>query len=49
MNLLDILSPSPYYFCRNGIGAAHENSNFDLKVQRVKSLTGLLVVRLVVS
>ena len=29
MNLLDILSTSPHYFCRKWIGATNENSNFD--------------------
>ena len=28
---LPILSTSPYYFCRNWIGTANENSNFDLR------------------
>ena len=32
MNLLDILSTSPHYFCRKWIGATNENSNFDLGV-----------------
>ena len=32
MNLLDILSTSPHYFCRKWIGATNENSNFDLRV-----------------
>ena len=31
MNLLDILSTAPLYFCRKGIGATNENSNFDLR------------------
>jgi len=29
MNLPDILSTSPHYFCRKWIGATNENSNFD--------------------
>ena len=37
MNLLDILSTSPHYFCRKSIGAKNESSNFDLKVLRVKA------------
>ena len=32
MNLLDILSTSPHYFCRKWIGATIENSNFDLRI-----------------
>ena len=32
MNLLDILSTSPHYFCTKWIGATNENSNFDLRV-----------------
>ena len=32
MNLLDILSTSPHYFCRKWIGATNRNSNFDLSV-----------------
>ena len=36
MNLLDILSTSPHYFCRKKMGATNENSNFDLRVWRVK-------------
>ena len=36
MNLLDMLSISPHYFCRKWIGATNENSNFDLKVYRSK-------------
>ena len=32
MNLLDILSTSPHYFCKKWIGATNENSNFDLRV-----------------
>ena len=39
MNLHDILSTSPDYFCRKWIGATNENSNFDLRVQRVKGDT----------
>ena len=31
-DLLDILSTSPYYFCRKLIGATNENPNFDLTV-----------------
>ena len=38
MYLLDILSTSPHYFCRKWIGATNENSNFDLRVERVKLL-----------
>ena len=37
MNLLDILSTSPHYFCRKWIEATNENSNFDLGDYRVKS------------
>ena len=33
MNLLDIVSTSPHYFCRKCIGAANENSNFNLRVK----------------
>ena len=36
MNLLDILSTSPHYFCRKWIEATAKNSNFDLGVKRVK-------------
>ena len=36
MNLFDVLSTSPHYFWRKWIGAANENSNFDLRVERVK-------------
>ena len=36
MYLLDILSTSPHYFYSKRIGAIKENSNFDLKVLRVK-------------
>ena len=36
MNLLDILSTSPHYVCWKWIRATNENSNFDLRVQRVK-------------
>ena len=36
MNLHDILSTSPHYFCRKWIRATNENSNFDLRVSRVK-------------
>ena len=32
MNLLDILSTSPHYFCRKWIGTTNENSDFDLRV-----------------
>ena len=32
INLLDILSTSPHYFCKKWIGATNENSNFDLRV-----------------
>ena len=32
MNLRDILLSSPHYFFRKWIGAANENSNFDLGV-----------------
>ena len=39
MNLLDILSTSPHYFYRKWIGATNENSNFDLRVERVKGDT----------
>ena len=39
MNLLDILSTSPHYVCRKWIGATNENSNFDLRVLRVKGDT----------
>ena len=46
MNLLDILSTSPHYFCRNWIGATNENSNFDLGVQRVKRCLRSHLVRL---
>ena len=31
MNLLDILSTSPHYFCWEWIGATRDNSNFDLR------------------
>ena len=34
--LLDILSTSPHYLCRKWIGATDENTNFDLRVLRVK-------------
>ena len=37
MNLLDILSTSPHCFCRKWTEATNENSNFDLRVYRVKS------------
>ena len=30
MNLLDVLSTSPHYFCRKWIGVTNDNSNFDL-------------------
>ena len=33
MNLLDILSSSPHYFCRKWIRATNENSNVDLGVK----------------
>ena len=36
MNLLDISSTSPHYFCRKWIGPTNENSNFDLRILRVK-------------
>ena len=36
MNLLDILSTSPHYLCRKQIRTTNENSNFDLRVSRVK-------------
>ena len=36
MNLLDTLSSSPHLFCRKLIEATKENSNFDLRVSRVK-------------
>ena len=36
MNLLVILSPSPHHFCGKWKGATNENSNFDLRVLRVK-------------
>ena len=39
MNLLDILSTSPDYFCRKSIGATNENWNFHLRVRRVKGDT----------
>ena len=32
MNLLDILSTSPHYFCRKWTGVTNDNSNFDLGV-----------------
>ena len=32
MNLLDILSTSPHYFCGKWIGATNENSNFNVRV-----------------
>ena len=32
INLLDILSTSPHYFCKKWIGATNENSNFDPRV-----------------
>ena len=35
MNLFDILSTSPHYFCMKWIGATNENSNFDLRLLRV--------------
>ena len=35
MNLLDMLSTSPHYFCSKWIGATNENANFDLRVLRV--------------
>ena len=38
MNLLDMLSTSPHYFCRKWIGATNENSNFDVRFQRVNPL-----------
>ena len=37
ITLLDILSTSPHFFCRKWIGATNDNSNFDLRVKRVKS------------
>ena len=40
MNLLDILSTSPHYFCRKRIGTTNENSNFD---QGFKGLTNILI------
>ena len=43
MNLLDILSTSPHYFCRKWIGATNENSNFDLVVNRVNGAISLTV------
>ena len=43
MNLLDILSTSPHYFCRKWIGATNENSNFDLVVYRVNWAISLIV------
>ena len=36
MNLLDTKSTSPHFFCRKLIEATEENSNFDLRVSRVK-------------
>ena len=36
--LLDISSISLHYFCMKWIGATNENSNFDLRVYRVKFL-----------
>ena len=38
MYFLDILSNSPHYFYSKGIGATKENFNFDLRVERVKTL-----------
>ena len=38
MNMLDILSTSPHYFCWEWIGATSDNSNFDLR--GLNSLTG---------
>ena len=37
MNLLGILTISPYYFCRKCVGATNENLNFDHKVLRVNT------------
>ena len=34
-NLIDTLSTSPHFFCRKWIGATNENSNFDLRAERV--------------
>ena len=39
MNLLDILSTSPHYFCGKWIGVRNENSNFDLRILGFKGLT----------
>ena len=36
-NLLDILSTSPHFFFRKWTSATNENSNFDLRVLRVKT------------
>ena len=45
MKSLDTLSTSPHYFCTNWIGATNENSNFYLRVQRVKRCLRLHLVR----
>ena len=49
MNLLDILSTSPHYFCRKWIGATNENSNFDLVVYRVNGAISLIVLHFLFS
>ena len=38
--LVDILSTSPNYFCGKWTGTTNENSNFDLRVLKVKNLIG---------
>ena len=48
MNLLDISSTSPHYFCRKWIEATKENSNFDLRVYRVKEAVSRLGSSLIV-
>ena len=40
MNLLDILSTSPFYFYTKWIGATNENFHFDRRVWRVKTKIG---------
>ena len=48
MNLLDISSTSPHYFCRKWTEATKENSNFDLRVYRVKEAVSRLGSSLIV-
>ena len=44
MNLLDILSTSPHYFCRKWIGATYENSNFGLRVNQLSLIQVFFMV-----